>query len=229
MVTAQRHPYWVLKDKASLLPSFCLALSLNQTHTHTYTHAPLRGQLSQINTSPHLKNKIQRMAFQGLHFSRALDLGLFFCVFFFQHKTPNLQSAEFIFYFLPGPKLLLNFQSLFSIIFFNWVDRSVQLYLDPGNTLRLCVIGWYFSFYFYLLCCFFHLLFLFKRVKGSDCIQHPPSLSHPVADHSSGQSPLRSPGASNPITGLALGCQPCWLAWGQMGGGEFGTLTIVTG
>lgn len=63
MVTPHRHPHWVLKDKAS--------------HTHMYTHAhgALQGQLSQINISPHLKNRIQRMAFQRPDYSRALDLG----------------------------------------------------------------------------------------------------------------------------------------------------------
>lgn len=54
MVTPDCHPQWALKDKAS------------HVHAHTYTHAhrALQGQLSQINISPHLKNRIQRMAFQ---------------------------------------------------------------------------------------------------------------------------------------------------------------------
>lgn len=47
MVTTSCHPQWVLKDKAS------------HTHIHTHLHTALQGQLSQINISPHLKNRIQ--------------------------------------------------------------------------------------------------------------------------------------------------------------------------
>lgn len=45
------------------------------THIYTHAHGALQGQLSQINISPHLKNRIQRMAFQRPDYSRALDLG----------------------------------------------------------------------------------------------------------------------------------------------------------
>lgn len=66
------------------------------------------------------------------------------------------------------------------------------------------------TFYFYPLSTFSPCLS--EWVTGSDCIQHPHSLSHPVADHGSGpsRSPCGPPGRPSPSlrlkgwTGLGL-------------------------
>lgn len=158
MVTAQRHPYWVLKDKASQLPSFLasfhLSLSLYcltthphayapPTHTHTGsppTHTHTTGPAEADQYFSPFKEQNSENGFSAPTLQPCFRPWVFF--FSSLHKTTNLQSGEFNIYFFDWLKIIAQstiFIFFISILSFDWVYRSVLLCSDPRNTLHLCV------------------------------------------------------------------------------------------